>query len=190
MPIISVETDPKTLTLTAVGEYRVPVERLWAAWTDPRQLERFWGPPQWPATFTRHEVRPGGRSEYFMTGPNGESSHGYWQFDLVEPNRSFAIRDGFAKPDGTQNAELPESRMEVSFEATDKGSRFVAVSTFASIEAMEKLLSMGMVEGLSSALRQLDDVLADLRELATNMKAALETIDDTHGAVSGPTGEQ
>ena len=183
MPVTSVDTDPKTLTLTAIGDYPVTVERLWAAWTDPRQLERFWGPPQWPATFTRHDVREGGRSEYFMTGPNGETSHGYWHFDVVEPRRKFVIRDGFAKPDGTPNSEFPESRMEISFEATDQGSRFVAVSTFASIDAMEKLLSMGMVEGLSSALEQLDDVLAELREFAANMKAALEVIDDTHVVV-------
>ena len=161
MPITSVETNPETLTLTAVGDFPVPVRRLWAAWTDPRQLERFWGPPEWPATFTRHEVREGGRSDYFMTGPGGESSHGYWEFTAVEPEQRFAIRDGFAKPDGTPNTEFPETRMEVSFEATDSGSRFVAVSTFASVEAMEKLIAMGMVEGLTAALSQLDQVLAE-----------------------------
>jgi uncharacterized protein YndB with AHSA1/START domain len=60
VPIVSVTSDPETLTLTAIGEYPVPVERLWAAWADPRQLERFWGPPQWPATFTRTICGSGG----------------------------------------------------------------------------------------------------------------------------------
>lgn len=161
MPITSVDSDPKKLTLTAVGDFPVPVERLWAAWTNPRQLERFWGPPEWPATFTRHEVREGGRSDYFMTGPGGESSHGYWVFDVVEPNQRFVIRDGFARADGTPNTEFPEFRMEIVFEATNKGSRFVAVSTFPSVEAMEKMISMGMAEGLAAALAQLDEVLAE-----------------------------
>ena len=183
MPITSIDTDPETLTLTAIGDYAVPVERLWRAWTDPRQLERFWGPPQWPATFTHHDVREGGRSAYFMTGPNGETSHGYWRFEAVEPNRRFAIRDGFAHADGSRNAAFPESRMDVRFEATDAGARFVAVSTFASVEAMEKLVSMGMVEGLTSALAQLDEVLADLRALAADFPAALEVIDDTRAVV-------
>ncbi len=159
MPIRSVESNPETLTLTAIGEYPVTVERLWAAWTDPRQLERFWGPPEWPATFTRHEVRKGGRSDYYMTGPSGERSYGYWLCEFVEDNKSFSVRDGFAKPDGTPNTELPEGGITVSFEATATGSRFVAVSTFASIEAMEKLLAMGMVEGLTAALGQMDAVL-------------------------------
>jgi uncharacterized protein YndB with AHSA1/START domain len=183
VPIRSIESDPERLTLTAIGDYPVPVERLWKAWTDPRQLERVWGPPQWPATFTDHDGREGGRSAYFMTGPNGETSHGYWRFEAVEPNRRFAVRDGFANPDGTRNAALPESRMEVRFEATDAGARFVAVSTFASVKAMEQMVSMGLVEGMTEALAQLDDVLADLCAFAADIPAALEVIGDNHAVV-------
>ena len=68
MPIVDLTSNPNDLTLTIVGEYPVPLERLWQAWADPRQLERFWGPPTWPATFTRHDMVEGGRSEDFMTG--------------------------------------------------------------------------------------------------------------------------
>lgn len=161
MPITSITSDPATLTLTAVGDYPVPVDRLWAAWADPRKIERFWGPPGWPATFTRHDVAEGGKSAYFMTGPNGEQSHGYWVFTRVEPGRSFEVRDGFAHPDGSPNDAFPETRMKMSFEATPTGSRFVAVSTFASLKAMEELLKMGMLEGLTAALGQVDAVLAE-----------------------------
>ena len=80
MPIKTVTSDPEALTLTVVGEYSVPVERLWDAYADPRQLERFWGPEGWPATFTRHDMTPGGRSEYYMTGPDGTRARGWWRF--------------------------------------------------------------------------------------------------------------
>ncbi len=46
MPVRAVTKDPKTLTMTVVAEFPVPIERVWAAWADPRQLERFWGPPE------------------------------------------------------------------------------------------------------------------------------------------------
>lgn len=184
MPITSVESDPQALTLTAIGDYPVPLERLWEAWADPRQLERFWGPPQWPATFTRHDMAEGGRSEYFMTGPDGQTGYGYWEFERVEPPRLFAVRDGFSNPDGSPDDTIPAGRMEVAFEATDAGSRFVAVSTFASVEAMERLLAMGMLEGLSSALAQLDEVLAQLRDYSAGFSAALEVVDDTHAVVT------
>ncbi|HIE62456.1 MAG TPA: ATPase, partial [Microbacterium sp.] len=51
MPVTSVTTDPEALTMTLVGDFAAPVERLWRAFTEPAQLERFWGPPGWPATF-------------------------------------------------------------------------------------------------------------------------------------------
>lgn len=184
MPIQSVVSDPETLTLTAIGEYPVPVERLWKAWADPRQLERFWGPPQWPATFTRHDMREGGRAEYHMTGPDGETSRGYWRFVRVDPPRGFEVVDGFAKEDGSPDGTFPETRMEMSFEATPTGSRFVGVSTFASVEAMERLLAMGMKEGLTEALGQMDEVLADLRDHAAAFRTALELPDDTHAVVT------
>jgi len=73
MPLTSVTKDAATLTLTVVGDYPVPQQRLWDAFADPRQLERFWGPPIAPATFTRHDFKVGGRAEYFLTGPKRET---------------------------------------------------------------------------------------------------------------------
>ena len=161
MPVTSVTSDPENLTLTAVGDYAVSVERLWQAWADPRQLERFWGPPGWPATFTRHELRAGGRCLYQMTGPGGEQSCGYWQVELVEPQVRFVVQNGFATPDGAPNDAMPSMRMEVTFETTPSGSRFTSHTTFPSLEALESLLAMGMREGMTAALGQLDDVLAN-----------------------------
>ena len=48
-----------------------PPERVWDLWADPRKLERWWGPPFWPATFTAHDLAPGSHVEYHMTGPTG-----------------------------------------------------------------------------------------------------------------------
>lgn len=180
MPITSVNSDLQALTLTVVGDYAVPVERLWAAWADPRQIERFWGPPTWPATFTRHDLVEAGRSEYFMTGPEGEKAGGYWEYTSVDAPRSFEIRDGFVGEDGVDNDEMPVTLMRADFEATPEGSRFTLVSTFPSQEAMEQLVAMGMVEGLSSALAQLDGVLAELREYASGRGTELHIVDDTH----------
>lgn len=161
MPITSVTSDENALSLTVVGEYPVPVERLWDAYADPRQLERFWGPEEWPATFTRHDMTVGGRSEYYMTGPDGSSAHGWWRFLAVEPARRIEIEDGFAHDDGRPNDEMPTMRMVFTFEPTPAGSRFTAVTYFSSLKAMEQLVAMGMIEGMKSAMGQLDAVLAD-----------------------------
>lgn len=161
MPITSVTSDPQALTLTVVADYPVPVERLWAAYADPRQLERFWGPVEWPATFTRHDMVVGGRSEYYMTGPDGTKSAGWFTFLDVQPGKSFEVEDGFTGEDGQPNLDMPTMRMVYTFEATPTGSRFTGVTTFPSLEAMEKLVAMGMMEGMRSAMSQIDAVLAE-----------------------------
>lgn len=184
MPITSITSDIETLTVIAIADYPVPVERLWEAYADPRQLERFWGPPTWPATFTRLDLTEGGGADYHMTGPNGETSHGWWAFDKVDEPNFIELRDGFANPDGSPNTSMPAIQIRFEFESTAAGSRFVSVSTFESIEAMERLLSMGMLEGFEQALGQLDDVLDDLGEYAAGRGTEVEILDDTRVTIS------
>ena len=184
MPVTSVEKDLDALTMTVVADFPVPVRRLWDAYADPRQIEKFWGPPGWPATFTRHDLAVGGRSEYVMTGPDGERSSGYWEFLAVEPGRSFEVRDGFTRPDGDPDGELPSMRMVYTFESTDTGSRLTTRTTFPSLDELEQLLSMGMEEGLTAAMGQIDAVVADLASFAADLPAALQVLDDTRVRVS------
>ena len=96
MPITSVSKDLDALTMTVVAEFPVTVSRLWDAYADPRQIEKFWGPVGWPATFTRHDMATGGRSNYYMTGPEGDKYCGYWRISDVSEPDSFTFADGFA----------------------------------------------------------------------------------------------
>lgn len=180
MPVTNVTTDPESLTMTFVADFPVAVERLWDAYADPRKLERFWGPPGYPATFERHDLRPGGGALYRMTSPEGEHHYGVWEFTAVEPLRSFEVVDSFADEHGTPNPDLPGSRMTFTFEATDTGSRLTTVSTMSSLDDLERLVAMGAVEGTRQAMAQLDVVLADLREYALGKGVQVEVLDDTH----------
>lgn len=184
MPITSVSSDAKALTLTVVADYPVPVERLWDAYADPRQIEKFWGPEQWPAQFTRHDMSVGGESHYSMTGPDGAKSRGWFHFLRVEPFRLIEVEDGFSHEDGRRNDEMPTMRMIFSFEKTDQGSRFTSVTHFQSVETMEKLVQMGMVEGMRSAMSQIDAVLADLASFAAGRATESQILSDTEVRIS------
>jgi len=162
MTVTAVRKDTEALTLTATAEFDASAERVWQLWADPRQLERWWGPPTYPATFTAHDLRPGGRVVYHMTGPEGDQPHGYWEVVETDPPRSLFFRDGFANDDGSPNADFPISTLRVRIEEIGNGrSRMSIVSTFPSAEAMEKLLAMGMEEGLTQAMGQIDAILAE-----------------------------
>ncbi|MGZ0712775.1 SRPBCC family protein (plasmid) [Coraliomargarita sp. W4R53] len=184
MPITSVSKDVEALTMSVIADFSASVERLWNAYTDPRQIERFWGPPTWPATFYRHDVYPGGRSHYAMTGPDGERSSGFWEFLAVDPGHSFEVRDGFAGDDGAENTDMPSMRMTFIFEATDAGSRLTTTTYFPSADALEQLLGMGMEEGMRLAMGQIDAVLADLATFASERAAEAQILDDTRVRVA------
>ncbi|GAB2849016.1 SRPBCC domain-containing protein [Microbacterium insulae] len=180
MPVTDVTTDPEALTMTLTAEFDAPVERLWDAFTTPRQLERFWGPPGYPATFTEFDLAPGGRARYHMTSPRGEEYHGAWEFLEIDGPRTFTALDSFANEDGEILADLPTSRMVFVFEPTSRGSRLVNTTHFDSADALEKIVAMGAVEGSTMAINQLDRVLVSLREYAEGKGTRTELLDDTH----------
>jgi uncharacterized protein YndB with AHSA1/START domain len=162
MTVTAVHKDPHALTLTLDAEFDAPPERVWELWADPRQLERWWGPPTYPATFTKHDLTPGARIEYYMTSPEGERFGGFWEVEEVDPPRSLVVRDGFANEDGSPNTEMPVGQFRVQIVDAGEGrSRMSIVSKHPSTEAMELVLAMGMEEGLTAAVGQIDDILAE-----------------------------
>jgi uncharacterized protein YndB with AHSA1/START domain len=161
MTFISSDLDREALTLTFVAEFDAAPERVWQIWEDPRQLERWWGPPSYPATFDRHEFVPGGRSSYTMTGPNGEKEHGWWSITAIEPARRLEFEDGFADENGEPTGDLGATRAVVTLEDTDGRTRMTTVTTFESADQLEKMAAMGMEEGSREAMGQIDALLAE-----------------------------
>jgi uncharacterized protein YndB with AHSA1/START domain len=161
MTITNVTKDLHALTMTVEAEFDAPVERVWQLYADPRQLERCWGPPTYPATVVDHDLTPGGRVTYYMTGPGGERSRGYWNVLQVEPPRLLEVADGFADENFAPNTEMPQMVIRVELSARTGGGTSMSVcTTFPSTEALEQLLGMGMEEGMREAMGQIDAVLA------------------------------
>ena len=162
MTVTAVRKDPQALTMTLEAEFDASPERIWQLWADPRQLERWWGPPTYPATFTKHDLAPGSRIEYHMTGPEGDQSNGYWDVVEVDPPRGLAFHDGFANDDGSPNTDLPQNTARVRIEEIGSGRTRMSIETaFPSTEAMEQVLAMGMEQGLTEAVGQIDAILAE-----------------------------
>jgi uncharacterized protein YndB with AHSA1/START domain len=140
MTVTAVRKDPQALTMTIDAEFDASPERVWQLWADPRQLERWWGPPTYPATFTTHDLAPGSRVEYHMTGPEGDQPRGFWEIVEADPPRSLVFRDGFANDDGSPNTDLPRTTARVT---------------------IEQVLALGAEEGLKQAVGQIDAILAE-----------------------------
>lgn len=160
MPVTDVQQDLENLTLTITADFGAPVQRIWQVYADPRQLEKVWGPPTYPATVVDHDLTPGGRVTYFMTGPDGEKHAGYWEITAIDEPRSFSFVDGFADVDFNPVPAMPVCRNVYTFTERDGGTRATYVSTYESAEGLQQVLDMGVVEGTSSAINQIDGLIA------------------------------
>ncbi len=96
-----------------------------------------------------------------MTSPEGERYYGWWRVTAVDEPHRFEFEDGFAA-DGafTPLDDMPVSQNVYSFESVDGGTRAVFVGTYDSVEGLQKVLDMGVVEGSTSAINQIDTLLA------------------------------
>jgi uncharacterized protein YndB with AHSA1/START domain len=162
MTVTDVRKDPQSLSMIVEAEFEATPDRVWQLWADPRQLERWWGPPTYPATFTKHDLSPGSRVEYHMTGPEGDQPRGYWDILETDPPHRLVVRDGFANDDGTPNQDLPADQMQVTIEEVGGGRTRMSINNlFPSTEAMEQVLAMGQEQGMIEAIGQIDAILAD-----------------------------
>jgi uncharacterized protein YndB with AHSA1/START domain len=160
MSVTSVDTDCDDLTITLIADFDAPTDQVWELWSDPRKLERWWGPPTYPATVEKHELSPGGEVRYLMTGPEGDTHYGVWRVIAVGSPTSLEFTDAFADEDGTPIADMPVSTVSVRLTERDGGTRMEMRSKFESREDLEKWLSTGTLEGQQQAVSQMDALLA------------------------------
>ena len=159
MAVISSQKDPEALTFTIVAEFDAGVEQVWQLWADPRKLERWWGPPTWPATFDRFDFTVGGAVRYHMTGPEGEKAGGWWTITAIDAPHRLAFDDGFADEHGEPVDPEDRTHGVVTIEPYGDRTRMTVKSTFRSLEQMERMAAMGMEEGMRLAMGQMDGLL-------------------------------
>lgn len=160
MSVVDVQKNLDVAQLTLVAELDAPVTTAWNLYANQQFVEKWWGPPRYPATFTNHDLTPGATVNYFMTGPDGEKYHGLWQVQEVTPEREIHFTDRFADAHGQVDDALPASDVVVTFEALDGNrSRITTVTTMTSREDLEEVLKMGAEEGTVQAMNQMDALI-------------------------------
>ena len=158
MPVTDVNRDIDALTLTITAEFDADAEKLWELWSDPRQLEHWWSPPSHSSTFVEHELTVGARTTYFMTGPDGEKHNGWWRIEEVERPHRLRIKDDAVDEQGNPDDGGPTA-MTVTIAEAD-GTATMSIQThFGDRESMERMIEMGMEQGMTETLNQVDPLL-------------------------------
>jgi uncharacterized protein YndB with AHSA1/START domain len=160
MSVTNVEKDLEGLSLTLTAEFDASVDQVWDLWADPRKLERWWGPPGYPATFNAHDLSPGGDVGYFMTSPEGDKHHGWWRITSADPPSSLEFDDGFGDEEGKPAAGMPVTKIRMRLSEHDGGTRMELTQAFENSDQMQQVIDMGGLEGLKQSVGQMDAVLA------------------------------
>jgi uncharacterized protein YndB with AHSA1/START domain len=96
-----------------------------------------------------------------MNGPDGEQHFGRMDYVEIEPGRRYKAEDAFTDEAGTPIDSLPRQTFDTTLhEDTPGRTRVVTLVDYASLEDLEKILEMGMAEGITLAHDQLEALLA------------------------------
>jgi uncharacterized protein YndB with AHSA1/START domain len=162
MTVVSVVKDADARTMTITARFAAPITRVWQIWSDPRQLERWWGPPTYPATVTEHDLAPGGTVAYTMTGAEGDRHHGVWRVRAVEPPHTLEVEDAVAEAEGSPSPDKPAGVMRIALSELDGGgTQMVLTVAWADDEGMEWMLATGTDAGMTAAVGQIDELLKE-----------------------------
>ncbi len=162
MPQAIFTKDEATKTMTVVREFNAPRSKVWQAWTTQELLEQWWAPLPWKAVTKSFDFREGGHWHYYMLGPNGEKNWCWAGYETIQPKESFSATDAFCDETGKVNAEMPQMHWTNVFEDHGDTTKVVVTTVFPTVEDMHKVIEMGVEEGFSMGLNQLDEILAKM----------------------------
>lgn len=163
MTVRSIEKNSETKTMVITAEFKTSIRNVWQLWADPRLLERWWGPPAFPAKFEHHDLTPGGTITYFMSGPEGvERFHGTWRVIEIDAPTRLVVEDAIVEDDGTPRDGHSMTRMEIDIEAAGDTTRMILTTYFDSLEGMEQAIATGAAEGMKACMSQIDALLAEV----------------------------
>lgn len=125
----------ETKTIVIERVFDAPLERVWKAWTDPKEYKKWWGPKDWTAPEVQIDFREGGKFRACMRGAMepGSPEQDYWTggvYQEIVPMKKIVVTDYFTDPEGNKiNArevgmpgEWPDEMLvTVTFEDVEDG---------------------------------------------------------------------
>lgn len=143
-------------------EFDAPQELVWAAYTTAELLDQWWAPKPYQTVTQSMDFREGGLWLYYMLSPEGEQHWCLNHYHRIDAPNMFQSLDAFCNEQGEINEAFPRAQWHASFTATGDRTMVTIVTTYDTVEDLETVLKMGMQEGLTMALNNLDELLQTL----------------------------
>lgn len=152
-------TDPK-LDLVLERVVDVSPELVWAAWTQPAHLKKWFTPAPWTTVDCEIDLRPGGIFRTVMRSPEGQEFPNLGCYLEIVPHRKLvwtdALEAGFRPVREEPSPNCPfRFTAVILLEPHGKGTKYTAIGMHKDEQSRRKHDEMGFQEGWAKALEQL-----------------------------------
>ncbi len=155
-------TQDRKLILTRV--FDAPPELMFEVWSDCKHLKHWWGPKEWPMDECEIDFREGGKWRYCLRGPNeGDESWGLAIYREISKPDKIIYKDQFTDAEGNVAENMPNMIITVEFVAQNGKTKQINTVDFDTNEERDKIVEMGMAEGMDSSLERLESYLTDIQ---------------------------
>lgn len=144
-------------------EFNAPRELVFRTLSESDLIKQWWGPEGFPVNNSTMDFRPGGQWLYSMR--SDETGEEHWSkasyVEIVAPEK-IVWTDAFCDSAGNVIEDLPQGSMSITLTEKDGITTFRNEVALASNEERDQIVAMGMLEGMTMTLNQLEDLLAKL----------------------------
>jgi len=138
-----------------------PPEKVFRAYTDPVILSQWFAPKPWSISDMVLELRPGGRFNFTMHGPEGEVFPNAGIYLEIVENRRIISTDALTPDWKPAGAPFMVARIDLEPTADGK-TRYKATASHWNEESMKQHEQMGFHEGWGQVADQLNQIVKTL----------------------------
>ncbi len=156
----AVDKENKTIHVTRA--FAAGLELVWKAWTTAELLDQWWAPQPYRNKTKTLDFRNGGLWHYAMISPENETHWCRFDYETIEPQKSYTGLDAFCDEAGNINTAFDRMQWLNQFTESNGQTTVNITVTLDSLETLEKIIGMGFKEGFTAGLNQLDQLLTTL----------------------------
>ena len=157
----------KDTEIIITREFGAQRQLVWDVWTQPKHVEKWFGPKGFTTRVDGLDFKVGGRSTYVMIGPDGTEYPSSGTFKEIVPIEKIVTTDEFGEgfEEAHPNMDLPQGMISTFlFDDLGERTKVTIITAHPTVEDRKKHEAMGVVDGWNSTLDKLDEYLSNMQK--------------------------
>jgi len=148
-------------------EFDAPRQLVWDVWTQPKHIEKWFGPKGFDTRVEKFDFKVGGRATYVMVGPDGKEYPGTGVYKEIVPIEKIVTTDEFGEgfEESHPDMDLPQGMVTTAlFDDLSDKTKLTLIISHPTVEDRKKHEAMGVVDGWNSSLDKANEYITTLQK--------------------------